>query len=766
MDMLNKLALYIFTVLFTSYCPATGTGSILGTIVDPSGLAVPNANIYILDHSYGTASKSDGSFSIQLAQGSYELFISHIRYEPVHHQVTIKDHQTEKLFLQFDRERIIQFDQIAVTATKSTKQMEDIPQPVAQISAQEIERRYEYNVGAMLDWVPGIRLIRDGSTIGANYGLSIRSMNGGGFSNKTLVLIDGRPINNGWDGGVDFNMIPSEMVERVEIIKGASSALYGSQATAGVVNVITRSAPKGLHGWLSIANEFDAAGEIPDNKADGYGRAAIAATNLQMNASYRNQQTSHMLTVGYRSALESFPVPQENNWDNYDIKYAIKHTIHKNLAVFAHVDLHKNKWHNNAERIPPAQDYDYRAADIKIDYHTGSGIINARMWNNFSQRQEKSLETALQTGFNNNRWGWIADYTTTVLHRSSIKFGFEGTVDETHVDYQSFVRDMQYRGIEKIGVKDNRTGQITPRMADLYLGAVGQTSQTHSLTNYALFSQVDYQPVKRLNIILGLRADKQSEFGTIVNPKLGFAYKVLDLNRMTTTLKSNYGKGFRAPTMVDLYSGSLSSYGDPNLVPEKTENFDIGVFHRFLDHGYLQVSYFKMNVENLLISDKLGSTGWGQFVVLNTQAGQADTLAFHKRLNRGDYSPEGLELTLKLQLQRLSARASYTYLDPKEFTFQTSKHRYNVDLYYWQNLFNDLLLNFSAQYNYTGEGYFFDYQIRPFEAFSLLDLSMGIEFGHYKISIYSTNFTDTTYRLWHHTWQPGRTFTLRFETRF
>jgi iron complex outermembrane receptor protein len=106
-----------------------------------------------------------------------------------------------------------------------------------------------YNAGEALDFVPGVRIIRSG-TVGASNGVSIRSLNGGPSSNKTLVLLDGRPINDAWAGGVNFHSIPTELIDRIEVVRGPGSALYGSQASGGVINVFTKNPARVFTGGL------------------------------------------------------------------------------------------------------------------------------------------------------------------------------------------------------------------------------------------------------------------------------------------------------------------------------------------------------------------------------------------------------------------------------------------------------------------------------------------------------------------------------------
>jgi len=760
----------LFFVLLVLAIPRAGCcgGSVQGLILDPIGLAVSDANVQIAGLDRGTASRSDGYFILRdLPAGDHTLSISHIRYQPVTASVRVIEGGKISVQVRFVEQRELSLDEIVVTALRDPVWAEKSPQPVARISPQEIKRRYQYNAGEMLDWVPGVRLIRAGATVGADYGLSIRSLNGGSASNKTLVLIDGRPVNNGWDGGINFNMIPQELIHRIEIVKGASSALYGSQATAGVINILTRSAPRGWHGWISMAHEFSAAEDIEQSGRDGYGRPEIAAYNVQMSGSYGGERCRHLMTLGYRRSENSFPTLAQNRWNDYDLNYKVGSSIKENLALRFSIDMHHNEWDNSAERVPMKEKYTFFGSDLRVDVMTGRGSLDSRIYLNYSADREHSLQSDMKAGFANYCLGLMSDYSLPLIReRASLRVGIDAAIDRAVVDVERVVRDLDYLGQESIAVRDNRTGRVTNRTVDLYSGRYGETQQTESLANLALYGQYQHQLNDRLNAVLGGRLDRQSQFGTIFNPKLGFSFELLRRWNYRTNLKMNYGTGFRAPTMIDLFSKSLNGYGDPGIEPERTENFDIGLYHRIIDRGYLEISYFRMNVDNLIINDKLGSTGWGYYAVIPHQDAFSDTLSFNQRMNRGDYSPQGLELGCKIVLHpQLTLQGAYTYLDPQDFTFQTSAHRYNAGLYAWSEIAG-VRFDLEVRHSYTGDGYFFDYGNNPFPAYSLTNVSLGFDLRNYRLSLHLRNAGDTRYRHWHHTWQPGRTIALRWESRF
>jgi len=202
------------------------------------------------------------------------------------------------------------------------------------------------------------------------------------------------------------------------------------------------------------------------------------------------------------------------------------------------------------------------------------------------------------------------------------------------------------------------------------------------------------------------------------------------------------------------------------MSPEKVESIDLGIFQRFADFGYLEVSWYRMSVTDLMINDKLGLTGNGYYVLVPNASGRIDTLSFNQRRNLGSYSPSGVEVSAKIQPEEhIGLFAGYTYLDPQNFTFQTSKYRWNIALSGWFPIFGRRI-EAEVIHSYTGEGYFFDYHASPYPAFTTTDATLSVDLAPVKLTFVGKNLADTRYRLWTSLWQPGRTFAMRLEARF
>ena len=134
---------------------------------------------------------------------------------------------------------------VVVTATKTAESLEKVPASVSVVTAKDIEDHNYSSTAQALGQLPGIYLspVADG-------GISMRGFG----SADILVMVDGQPVNNGWNGSVDWGMIPVQNIERIEVVRGAASSLYGGRAVGGVIQITTKENKEdGLHGDVLLS---------------------------------------------------------------------------------------------------------------------------------------------------------------------------------------------------------------------------------------------------------------------------------------------------------------------------------------------------------------------------------------------------------------------------------------------------------------------------------------------------------------------------------
>ncbi len=233
-----ETALLIFVGVLIAILPiqAEEFGSIEGRVVDKaSGEPLPDANVIIKGTLLGAAVGGDGSYSIPNVHiGSYQIIATMMGYRAVTKETEIT--YGERTHLDFElQESAIEMGGMVITGTRTPRYVKDVPVRTEVITARRIEERGVSNLYEALEGVPGIRIEQQCSY--CNF--SIVRMQGL-ESGHCQVLIDGQPIYSGLAGVYGLQQIPAGNIGRIEIVKGAASALYGSSAISGVINIVTK----------------------------------------------------------------------------------------------------------------------------------------------------------------------------------------------------------------------------------------------------------------------------------------------------------------------------------------------------------------------------------------------------------------------------------------------------------------------------------------------------------------------------------------------
>jgi len=219
-----------------AFTAAQAIATINGTLTDPSGAAVVGAriNALLLDSSRkitSTQSGSDGKFVLALSSGRYRVSVKHSSFTPAEQEFALAAGETRTWDVRLALEPLS--SKVVVSATAEPSLVETLPVPVDVITKRDADEREEIWLAPMLATAQGVSLGRTGA-----YGGAASIFVDGGNSNFTKVLVDGTPVNVP-GGFVDFSNFTLENVDKIEIVHGASSALYGSDAMTGVVQIFT-----------------------------------------------------------------------------------------------------------------------------------------------------------------------------------------------------------------------------------------------------------------------------------------------------------------------------------------------------------------------------------------------------------------------------------------------------------------------------------------------------------------------------------------------
>lgn len=218
----------------------TGTGTIAGTVSDAgSHLPLPAANIIVEGTVLGAMSGREGQYRIpEIPEGPHRIRFSVMGYRTELRQVTVRSGVTITIDVELQQIPLALPD-VVVTAARKEQRIDEAASSVTVITSRQLESRSAPRLDVILPLVSGVTMIDDQLGIRGSTGYNR------GAGGRVLVLLDGVPALGGDSGNVRWDTLPAEVVERIEVIKGAASSLYGSSAMGGVVNVLTRSAHRG-----------------------------------------------------------------------------------------------------------------------------------------------------------------------------------------------------------------------------------------------------------------------------------------------------------------------------------------------------------------------------------------------------------------------------------------------------------------------------------------------------------------------------------------
>lgn len=474
-------------------------------------------------------------------------------------------------------------DDIVVTGTRTEKARDDAPVRTEVISRQEIHATGARTLKEALSNIPGLQLQQLHGKSG--YQLQMQGLG----SDQILVLIDGMPISASTGSSVDLSQYLLSDVERVEVVKGAASAQYGSAAMGGVVNVITRKPVQGLHGALRMGlgsrgrqndsgKRFDAAlkqwqGEIGGGSQTLRGRLSLerveddgfakdpSGWSRQGDRMRRDQVTG---LVWWQLAPGSEVSAELGNYQEKDVQRSVRFVPPRRLPLRKTEDIDRNRLVlSGRHRFDHGSVLQLRGVDESYrteshSYTNGVELIDRRS----RQRMDHlGLQWDLPP-MEMQSWQWGAD-----LHREQLE------------QTQNGKSELQGNG-------------------DV------------SRSSHELYVQGDIFLSPALEVLPGLRWQNDSDFGQHWAPKLSARYQVFKLPESSLVLRASIGQGYRVPNLKErhfLFDHSALGYkvnGNPNLKPESSTSLQFGALLALGTDWTLDANAYLNRVKDLIQVDR------------------------------------------------------------------------------------------------------------------------------------------------------------------
>lgn len=773
---MKKQFIFLLPIIFYGL-GSLAQSSITGKITDSqTNEPISFANI-ILGNKKGTVSNEKGTYQLNdLKAGEYILRITYLGYEKAERKVTLQKNQQVVLNIEL-KPTFFTAEEVVITATKTENYIKDIPSRVHLISPRQMDALPAQTIDDLIANIPGVNINRSFGIFTHSASVTMRGLNGE-EQGRVLVLIDGIPTNKSDGGSVNWNLLNTDQIERIEVVKGPGSSLYGGNAMGGAINIITKKPTEPFSGKASIdygtyntmRGQLNLSGRLSEKsnqgfywnlnsfyrQSDGYITASKAdqianpyiveselmewAATTKLGYDFNSKNTMEISLMYYdddRGTGEKVYQPEGNNREHDTYHIRAKYFGEKNNL----------KWNVNIFYLN--EDYKRISEWLKDDY---------TFYKVLSERVDLGALSSLSYQWNNQ----------TITGGIDLK---QGSVDAKDVYYTS--TDIVYnRG------KMNMLGLFIQDEVNLMNDKL--TIIAGLRFDYANFFDGGFEienPTAETTFMTSYHNENLSEdTWQALSPKLSAQYEFNTNYR----IYASYAKGFRPAVLDDMCrSGRIKGgfkLADQSLQPEYINNFEIGADARFFNRLRTSFSTYYSLGNDFMYYVNTGDSidlGYGMRPII-------------KASNISEVEIYGIELELNYLLtKKIIVNANYAYAHSQIKNFTALNTNNPVDLtnnyltgvpdhmgsvsVYWRNK----IVNTSISTKYMGERWVNDLnQIDEivlddqYPAFTSVDLKFSKQIKKVFVNLSLQNIFDQKHFDRKGAVSPGRFITLELGTKF
>ena len=761
---MKKLFLFLLSATFTFSSFSQQQVKISGKIIDASSKGIAGASVRLLNTSIGAVTDQNGFFTIPgVEKGTITMQISANGYADFSRSLnTSTGNSPLSIQLQLSPKML---DQVIVTAQKTEELLQEVPNSITAISARQVEEYQLWNSKDLTAIVPNLYTADPGDRRNVS---SLRGIATTSYDPAVATYIDG--VNQ---FSLDTYIAQLFDVERIEILRGAQGTLYGRNATAGVINIITRQ---------------------PGNKASGFAEITNGNAGLQRySAGFRAPLIKNKLYVGmaalydksngfYTNQYNNTPFDKQNSFTgNYYVKYLptdkwaitlnVKHNNNRNKGAFPLVS-----------GIEDALKDPFQLSQNAVSNMTDNIFNTSLSANHFGKKVSFSSQTAYQSNYRFYDTPMDADFSP--IDGITLINNYGKDWNKVKVLTQEFkfsspaasTSSFKWTAGAYFFHQDNPTKQAIHFGEDAAM--VGSPDKNFSLINsakaisngMAVFAQGTYTLTSKLNLTAGIRYDREKKQQSIlgqyqmdpdptpifdfrsdtsasagfhsVSPKLSASYAVCNNN----LLFANYSKGFRAGGLTPLSSDpsqpALFAYQ-----PEYSNNYEIGIKNNFLNNRLLvNVTAFYSAVNDAQVPTLI----------------LPDAVTITK--NTGKLTSKGIELEARALLNGFQLDYNLGYTDASFKNLKLAQYGSEADLTGKKQLFTPdvtsmmaaqygctlsqkhlLKITFRGEWKYIGKQFFDLANTVSQLSYNLLNSSIGISTPGWSLKFWGRNLTNKNY---------------------
>ncbi|MEE1896968.1 TonB-dependent receptor [Flavobacterium rakeshii] len=473
---------------------------------------LPDALVRLVGSEQITLTDKNGYFLFEeLPSGEYSLTVTAVGFKEYHSSFTLSD--SNRIKLDITMEPGIALDEVLLISHRAKKNPDNLisakysAMPVTVIDRKTIALMGSRRLDEVLKEQTGLAIVNNIGGGARSVGLQMQ-----GFGSEyIMVLIDGQPMVGRNSGNFDLSRISVSNIERIEIIKGAASSLYGSEALGGTVNIITRHGV--THPQLLVSANYGSL-DITDCTVDAEAPILNEKGSVNLAANYYH-------TDGFNTNTHYINGTTSPPYDNYSMQGRTRYQMNENTL-----------WSISGR-------YGLRRSFMEKDF--GLGNISG----DHQDEGDLNLSAAVNHHFNANLKSVTRYYFTH--YKADMSVAWQQTNSTASQDI--FTQTL-HRAEQQIAFSTNNSYHLVAgmgggleKMNDTGLSDVG------NLTTFFTYLQGDWSPFKNVEIVGGLRYDKTNSFGGNLNPSTGIRYHI----STNTTLKAGIGTGFKAPDFKTNY---------------------------------------------------------------------------------------------------------------------------------------------------------------------------------------------------------------------
>ncbi len=554
-----------------------------------------------------------------------------------------------------DKKNVSKMEEIVVTATRTEKELEDVPGSVAVITKADMEKRNIKAVDDALNTTAGVYYSRGKDMLDTTPRITLGGITG---YQRTLILMDGITMNNAYTGNVAWNLFTPENVERIEVVKGPFSSLYGGYAMGGVVNIITKMPEKREFTLKGGYGSAWSRGEAMNDVRTYYASCGDKIEKLGMFLSYANKYTNGYVsdfnvqttkpTAGItgwsyttnRSGTTAYLIGDKGNngmWAdnvtakmNYDFTAVSKIRLSYGRSQYNYWYDTPNTYLRDAAGRPV---FSYGTVKEGTFVTSGGGTTIQDMYS----LQYETEVSPVNIKFNLSAVDTPSDFYVTPTSSTAKISGGPGTLYTTPA--RAYNVDLQFDAPLFKGHIVTLGGSYRNTWANQRQYTVSDWKDERSRTRlsyqakgststYAVFFQDEIAILRNLTAYIGGRQDwweacdgyvvqadtsgypknYGSNTASSFSPKAAVVYKPFE----GTTLRTSAGRAFRPPTVYELYVTTVSSgityASNPNLKPEIVFSWDVGAEQTLWSGAKAKVRYFENHISDLIYSKTTSAT--------------------------------------------------------------------------------------------------------------------------------------------------------------